>query len=86
MNISDWGCWMATSTAEAIEASRVVVQRLVAARRHVGDDRSNRHLDVRRRLAFGVEEGAESFSKIGGACVETDGHVYLARCPATRWM
>ena len=60
--------------------SRVVVQRLVAARGHVGDDSSNRHLDVRRRLAFGVEEGAESFSKIGGACVETDGHVYLARC------
>ena len=36
--------------------------------------------------AFDVEEGAKSFSKIGRAYVEMDGHVYLARCPATRWM
>ncbi len=60
---------------EPIELLGVFAQRDVTARRDVGYDGANRRLDVGRHFALGVKEGAELLGEIGGARVETDGHL-----------
>ena len=64
---------------DAIEFLRVVLERAVALRRNRGDDRPHGLLDVRRRLALGVEEGAEALGKVGGARIEADRHGFRVR-------
>ena len=59
---------------EAIEFLRVVGERPVAAGGDIGDDGADHGLDVGRDFTLGIEKSAKSFRKIGGACVEADGH------------
>ena len=59
---------------EPIELPRVVLERAVAARGHVGDDSARHGFDVRCRFALGVEECAKPLRKIAGAYVEADAH------------
>ena len=65
---------------ELIEPSCIVVQRPITLRDHVGDDRPYRRFHIRGGLAFGAEEDAETFSEIGRAGIETNGHICFARC------
>ena len=66
---------------EPVELFRVVAQRLVAAGGNVGDDGANSRLDVCGYFALGIQKCAEPLRKIGGACVEADGHVMpCAQC------
>ena len=62
---------------ELIELLRVLAQRRIAARRDVGHDRADGRLDVGRYFALGVEKGTKFFGEIGGARVQTDGHLVL---------
>jgi hypothetical protein len=63
---------------ELVKFACVVLERGVAARRDIGDDRAHGCLDVGGGLALGVEKGAEFPRKIAGANVETNGHWELS--------
>ncbi len=55
---------------QPIEAFGVVDQRGIAARYHVGDDRRDDRIDIRRRLALGGEQRRESGGKAGRGGIE----------------
>ncbi len=55
---------------QAVEAFRIIDQRRVTARDHVGDDRGDRRIDIGRRLALGGDEPGKSGGKAGSGGVE----------------
>ena len=64
---------------DAVEFPGQLDQRALAARRHVGDDRAHRLLDVRRRLALGVEKRGNCAAK---SAERASRRIGIARCPA----
>jgi hypothetical protein len=56
----------------------------VAARRHIGNDRAHRLLDIGRSLALGIQKGAETDRKINGTGVEADRQAGGPGGPAAR--
>ena len=59
---------------KAIKFFRVVGKRAIAAGGDIVNDGAHRRLDVGRNFARSIEKGAKAVRKIGGACIEADGH------------